>query len=104
GLVLYEAASGRLPFDDETIAAVWARLLRDDVPPLDAFAPELTAADVALVHRCLSRRPEDRLASMHAVLDAVRSLEAGRVADLVAPTRSTGAPSAASPATATTPP
>lgn len=72
GLVLYEAASGRLPFGDGPIAAVWARMLRDEPTPLAPLAPQLTAADVVVVHRCLARRPEDRFASMRAVVDALR--------------------------------
>lgn len=71
GLVLYEAACGRLPFGDGPIAGVWARMLRDEPIPLSAQAPHLDVADVLLVHRCLSRRPEDRFSSMQAVADAL---------------------------------
>ncbi|HTU99094.1 MAG TPA: serine/threonine-protein kinase [Luteitalea sp.] len=71
GLVLYEAATGRLPFGEGAIATVWARMLRDDATPLGPLAPQLTSGDTALVHRCLSRRPEDRFEAMQAVLDAL---------------------------------
>ena len=71
GLVLYEAATGRLPFGEGAIAPVWARMLRDDATPLAPLAPQLTPDDVALVHRCLSRRPEHRFETMQAVLDAL---------------------------------
>ena len=73
GLVLYEAASGRLPFGDGAIAAVWARMLRDQPTPLAAVAPQLTIDDVALVHRTLSRMPADRFGSMDEVLAALRA-------------------------------
>ncbi len=79
GLVLYEAASGRLPFGAGPVAGVWARVLRDEPVPLSAVAPYLTADDVELVHRCLARRPEDRFASMRDVVDALDGgLWAGR--------------------------
>ncbi len=73
GLVLYEAASGRLPFGDGPIAAVWARMLRDAPTTLASLAPQLTVGDVVLVHRCLARRPEDRFPSMRELLDALRA-------------------------------
>ncbi len=69
GVVLYEAASGRLPFGDGPVAGVWARMLRDDPAPL--LAPQLRESDVTLVHRCLSRRPEDRFPSMRDVAAAL---------------------------------
>jgi serine/threonine protein kinase len=71
GLVLYEAASARLPYGDGALAGVWARMLRDEPQPLSAVAPQLSVEDVVLVHRCLSRRPEDRFASMRDVTDAL---------------------------------
>ena len=73
GLVLYEAASGRLPFGDGAIAGVWARMLRDEPTPLAALAPQLTLDDVLIVHRCLARNPEDRFGSMRDVFDALRA-------------------------------
>ena len=71
GLVLYEAASGRLPYGDGPLASVWARMLRDEPQPLSAVAPQLSVEDVIVVHRCLARRPEDRFASMTQVLEAL---------------------------------
>jgi hypothetical protein len=85
GLVLYEAASGRLPFGDGPIAAVWARMLRDEPTPLAAVAPQLTVEDVALVHRCLARRPEDRFGSMREVADALAALPARATDPALAP-------------------
>jgi serine/threonine protein kinase len=81
GLVLYEAASGRLPFGEGPIAAVWARMLRDEPTPLASLAPQLTIDDVALVHRCLARRPEDRFGSMRDVSEALAALPPARTTD-----------------------
>jgi len=71
GLLLYEAASGRLPFGAGPVAGVWARVLRDEPTPLSAVAPQFSADDVEIVHRCLARRPEDRFASMRDVVEAL---------------------------------
>ncbi len=77
GLVLYEAACGRLPFGDGPIAGVWTRMLRDEPAPLAAHAPQLTMDDIVLVHRCLARVPAERFASMHDVLQALDAATAG---------------------------
>ena len=71
GILLYEAASGRLPFGDGAIAGVWARMLRDEPTPLASVAPQLSVDDVVIVHTCLSRDPAGRFASMHAVVEAL---------------------------------
>ena len=71
GLVLYEAASGKLPYGEGPLAKVWARMLRDEPDPLSAIAPQLSVDEVMVVHRCLARRPEDRFASMSQVLEAL---------------------------------
>ena len=85
GLVLYEAASGRLPYGDGPLAGVWARMLRDEPQPLSVLAPQLTADDVMLVHRCLSRRAEDRFPSMADVLATLHA--SGNSLALDGPTR-----------------
>lgn len=71
GVVLFEAASGALPFGDGPVAAVWRRLSRGEMMPLSTVAPQLEADLVAIVHRCLAHRPEDRFASMQEVCEAL---------------------------------
>lgn len=71
GVVLYEAASGRLPFGDGPVADVWRRLARGEMTPLPSVAPHLDPDIAAIVHRCLALRPEDRFPSMQAVCEAL---------------------------------
>jgi hypothetical protein len=97
GLVLYEAASGRLPFGDGPVAGVWARMLRDEPTPISAVSRGLTPDDIAIVHRCLARQPADRFASMAAVGQALAAARGARPAVAAAspPARATGAVDAA---------
>ena len=73
GVVAYETLAGRLPWRGSDALAAMASVLTDPVErdALDAASVPRAVQDVVL--RALSRRPEDRFASMD---DAVRALEA----------------------------
>jgi hypothetical protein len=63
GATLYEAVTGRPPFEGETpLAAAMMRLTRDPIPPR-AVRPGIPRALDAIVMRSLSRDPDRRFAS-----------------------------------------
>jgi eukaryotic-like serine/threonine-protein kinase len=63
GVILYELATGRLPFGSPgTSGGLRKRLYRDPVPPR-AFVPEVSPALQEVILRCLEPRPENRYAS-----------------------------------------
>ncbi|MGD9903126.1 MAG: protein kinase [Vicinamibacterales bacterium] len=72
GVVLYELATGRRPFDRDSGVATLAAILRDPVPPLSGLRPDVPAAFTRLVERCLRKEPERRF---HAVADILIALE-----------------------------
>ncbi|MEI9950000.1 MAG: protein kinase [Pseudomonadota bacterium] len=78
GVVAYEILAGRLPWRGVDALAAMASVLTDPVgrDALDAASVPRAVQDVVL--RALSRRPEDRFASMD---DAVRALEAAARGD-----------------------
>jgi eukaryotic-like serine/threonine-protein kinase len=67
GIVLYEMATGRLPFDDTHI--VQSAVQRTSAPPPDAtkLVPRLDRRWATAIERCLQREPGDRLQSAAAV-------------------------------------
>jgi non-specific serine/threonine protein kinase len=72
GILLYEMLSGQRAFHRPSPAETSAAILRDDPPPFPkarALAPALER----LLHRCLSKRPDDRF---HSARDVVFALEA----------------------------
>ncbi len=77
GIVLYEAATGLLPFSRSSPLATAASILRDDPRPMKSLRPELPSAFVETVGRCLEKDPAKRPASAAAVAAALRLLEAG---------------------------
>ena len=73
GVVLYEAASGKLPFRGRTAFEVSSAILYELPPPLPSWIP---ASLWAIVQRCLSKEPAQRyqLASeVQAALEAVQA-------------------------------
>ena len=60
GLLLYEMLSGRKPFGNQSWPAVAAQVLSDGGPllaaPMDGVSEELQA----VIHKCLSRSPQQR--------------------------------------------
>jgi hypothetical protein len=63
GCVLYECLTGHKAFAGRTPEGVRAKVLLSPVEPVDVYCPEASPALVDLVHRMLSKAPEDRPAS-----------------------------------------
>ena len=73
GVLLYEMASGRLPFDGATQTAVIAAVVKDAPEALPSSA---SAGLRTVVQRCLQKEPGRRYghsAAVHAALEAVQS-------------------------------
>ena len=63
GVILYELLTGTVPFDGETLGALFAAILESEAPRVSAKAREVPPGLDAIIARCLQRRPEDRFAS-----------------------------------------
>jgi serine/threonine protein kinase len=73
GVVLYEAASGRLPFEGRTAFEISSAILREVPKPLGAPVPP---GLWAVIQRCLAKEPAQRYqraGEVQAALDAVQS-------------------------------
>jgi eukaryotic-like serine/threonine-protein kinase len=72
GVLLFELASGKHPFEAPTPGSTLARVMAADLPPLQSFNPGLPARLDAIIRTCLQRRRSERYAS---ALDVARDLE-----------------------------
>jgi len=60
GIILYEALTGTVPFDDSSPASVALQHITQDPPPPGKFNPEITPAVEAVILRALEKKPQDR--------------------------------------------
>lgn len=78
GVILFELAAGRRPFDDgvNRVAGslLMGRHLSKPAPDPRDFNPDIPAPIAELAVQCLSKRPEDRPASMVAMREALEKI------------------------------
>jgi Tol biopolymer transport system component/tRNA A-37 threonylcarbamoyl transferase component Bud32 len=68
GVVLYEMATGRKPFDSRTQAGLIAQIMQTDPPGISAVLPQAPAALEQLARTCLAKDPDNRRQTMRDVL------------------------------------
>lgn len=73
GLVLYECLAGNVPFKGENDQATAIARLSRDPTPLQGLRPDAPSTVLAVVHRMLRRKPENRYQSCAEVVDALQS-------------------------------
>ena len=74
GVVLYEMAGGRRPFQGQTAFELSSAILSEAPPPLPATVPAPVAA---LIERCLAKEPGDRYQRASEVRTALEALQTG---------------------------
>jgi eukaryotic-like serine/threonine-protein kinase len=101
GVVLYEVATGYLPFEARTISdAGYKHVHTEPARPRDVN-PQLSEPIEAIILRCLAKNPAERFATAGDLADALRQVIDERATDLFIPGRVTEIPD--SPDAATTP-
>lgn len=73
GVLLYEAMAGRLPFQGDHPAQVLRRVLDGEFIPAERQDPKIGASYSRIIARALARSPDQRFASVQAMLDALRA-------------------------------
>lgn len=71
GVVMYEALSGRLPFEGQNLARLLKAVLDDEVVPLSTRRPEIPAALSGAIMRALARKPENRFQTVASLIAAL---------------------------------
>jgi serine/threonine protein kinase len=79
GVILYEMASGKVPFDADNFMGILTQHMYKAPVPIRALVPEVDvpAGLDAVILKCLTKKPEGRYASMDDLVVDLEKLEAG---------------------------
>ena len=72
GVVLYEAFTGKVPFDDPSVMSVALKHLNDPPPPPTLFNPDLPSSLEKVLLRVLSKEPKDRYSTGKELTEALQ--------------------------------
>src|SRR5438445_3493015 len=85
GMVLYEMATGRRPFQGDSHASIISSILRDTPSPASDLNPRLPRHLGRIIRHCLAKDPEQRTQSTQDVrnqlLDLRREIDSGALQD-----------------------
>jgi TolB-like protein len=73
GIVMYEMATGRRPFQGESSPALMSSIMKDHPRPVTELRPDLPDGVARLVARCLEKSPRDRIQSAQEILIELRA-------------------------------
>jgi basic membrane protein A len=74
GVILYELATGRVPFRAETPLAVLMKHIHDPLPPPRSLNPDLSEALERIILKAMAKDPDDRFGSAGDMVRAVQDL------------------------------
>lgn len=87
GVILYELASGKVPFDADNFMGILTQHMYKAPVPIRALVPapqEIPPGLEAIVLKCLSKRAEQRYQNMAELLEDLSKLTEGNIPDAVA--------------------
>jgi tRNA A-37 threonylcarbamoyl transferase component Bud32 len=79
GVILYEMASGKVPFDADNFMGILTQHMYKKPPWIRELvpAPNIPTGLDAIIQKCLTKKPEGRYVSMGAVVDELDKVEKG---------------------------
>ena len=86
GVILYELASGKVPFDADNFMGILTQHMYKAPVPIRALVPqpqEVPPGLEAIVLKCLSKRPEQRYQTMDELLQDLDKLDSGAIPSAV---------------------
>ena len=74
GTILFELLTGRCPFEAETVALMYQKVLTEDPPSLLDFIPDAPRELNTIIRLCLQKNADDRFQSVQELVSALRGL------------------------------
>jgi len=75
GTMMFELLTGKTPYSGDNNLAVMAQHIQGAIPRLDREQKGVSPQIAAFVAKCLQRKPEDRYANMHELVNDLDNLE-----------------------------
>ena len=79
GIVMYEAATGRVPFDGDDAISVALKQVNEAPMPPSQINPRVDPALESIILKCMQKRPEDRFQSADELYHVLRDYLSGRL-------------------------
>ena len=79
GIVMYEAATGQVPFDGDDAISVALKQVNEPPMPPSQINPRVDPALEAIILKCMQKRPEDRFQTSEELYRVLRDYLAGRL-------------------------
>jgi serine/threonine protein kinase/tetratricopeptide (TPR) repeat protein len=77
GVLLYEMATGRRPFEGASSAELASAILRDAPPSLESSRSDLPEGLRRVIARCLEKKPENRFTTVREAAEVLKVLRSG---------------------------
>lgn len=74
GTILFELLTGRCPFEAETVALMYQKVLNEDPPSLLDFVPDAPRELNTIIRLCLQKDADDRFQTVQELIAALRGL------------------------------
>jgi serine/threonine-protein kinase len=74
GTILFELLTGRCPFEAETVALMYQKVLTEDPPSLLDFVPDAPHELNTIIRLCLQKNADDRFQTVQELVSALRGL------------------------------
>jgi serine/threonine-protein kinase len=74
GTILFELLTGRCPFEAETVALMYQKVLTEDPPSLLDLVPDAPPELNTIIRLCLQKNADDRFQTVHELVSALRGL------------------------------
>jgi len=75
GAIAYELLANRPAFQSDTIESILYRIVHEPADPLDEINPHINPTLAKVIHKALSKDPDDRFASVSSFLAALNSAQ-----------------------------
>ena len=72
GIVLYQLATGRLPFETRSVTDAIEKHVREQPPPPQDIRPELTSVVAEIIEKSIAKNPADRFQTGEEMAEALR--------------------------------